>query len=107
HLLNSDAYDIAFVNPNAGSLSTSPVFNVQIVNAIAHEAGHTFGLAHVRTDDKTDFPNNDTLATYDPLAKPDVMSYNSNNDYFNNTAFNLTEANGGSFDASLFPKYDK
>jgi len=28
----------------------------------------------VRTDDGTDFPNNDTLATYDPLAKPDVMS---------------------------------
>jgi hypothetical protein len=106
HPLNSNAYDVAFVNPNAGSLSTSPVFSVEIVNAIAHEAGHTFGLAHVRTDGGTDFPNNNTLATYSPYDAPDVMSYNSNNDYFNNSSFNLTEANGGGINSGLFPQYN-
>jgi len=58
----------------------------------------------LRTDGKTDFPNNDTLATYDPFAPSEVMSYNSNNDYFSNAAFNLTEANGGGFNSSSWSR---
>jgi hypothetical protein len=70
HNINSDPYDVAFVDPVVGS--TNSVTNIlaslstergadsshanifDIKRSIAHEAGHTFGLSHVRTDGKTD-----------------------------------------------------
>jgi hypothetical protein len=73
HRPNSDSYDLAFVDPvgPSGSVSTSV-----IVQYIAHEAGHTFGLAHVLS-----FPDTD------------VMSYNSSNDYFIDTTYDITDLN--------------
>ncbi len=109
HGFNTDPYDLAFVDQNFQGLSTSPVRDASIANDVAHEAGHTFGLAHVRTDGMTDFPANPAnVGTYvasTAAVKPDVMSYISNNDYFSNTAYNLTDANGGGFDTSQFPEY--
>jgi hypothetical protein len=34
------------------------------------------------------------------------MSYDSNNDFFSNTTYNVTDANGTSTDTTLFPDYD-
>jgi len=76
---NGDAYDIGFVDPtyfdfNTGTVRTQSAGD--IVRAIAHEAGHTFGLAHVLSS-----PDND------------VMSYNSFNQAFLNTSYNITDLN--------------
>jgi hypothetical protein len=88
HLLHSDPYNLAFVDPvsiTTGNGSTPwngnyPWVTVnsdsQIADAVAHEAGHTFGLAHV-------------LAS--PVAE--IMSYNSSNSYFANQTFSLTNLN--------------
>src|SRR5262249_3404675 len=59
HTPNSDDHDVAYVDPyyedkNGMSQIWSPG---RIVQGIAHEAGHTFGLAHVRTDQSTTNPN--------------------------------------------------
>ena len=106
HLPNTDPHDIAFVNQDFVSLSTSHVQDLRIVAGIAHEAGHTFGLAHVRTDGVADYPTNAfTGLTYNPDLPPEVMSYDSNDDFFNNTSFNLTEANGTGTNTDLVPKF--
>src|SRR5205085_3805292 len=71
HEINTHPYDIALVDPVAGSSSTFASFVSSyttqtlainptradiagISSAIAHEAGHTFGLEHVRSDGVTD-----------------------------------------------------
>ena len=74
---DSNADDIAFVDPiwlNSGIASVAS--NQWIAQAVAHEAGHTFGLGHV-------------------LASPsnDMMSYNSANSAFLNKTFSLTDQN--------------
>ena len=49
--------------------------------------------AHVRTDGQADYPSNPiTGITYNPDLPPDIMSYDSNNDFFSNTAYTVTEA---------------
>jgi hypothetical protein len=78
HQPNSDPYDLAYVDPiyySGGSTVSKD--NVKIARNIAHEAGHTFGLAHV-------------------LSAPDedVMSYNSKNVQFVNKTFDITDLNG-------------
>jgi hypothetical protein len=75
HRPNSDAYDLAYVDPVYGA-SNSSWGNQQISRAIAHEAGHTFGLAHV-------------LSSPDP----EIMSYDSSNVRFVNKTFNITDLN--------------
>jgi hypothetical protein len=107
HVVNSDAYDVAFVSQGFLGLCTSTDRDAQIANDVAHEAGHTFGLAHVRTDGKSDYPDNpSSTPTYKTTNPPDVMSYDSNNDFFSNTTYNVTDANGTSTDTTLFPDYD-
>jgi hypothetical protein len=88
HILNGDYnHDVAFVCPDtAGDSATAA--------GIAHEAGHTFGLAHVRTDGKTDYTNGTfNNVTFSNDLPPDVMSYDSPNDFFSNSGFNVTIAN--------------
>lgn len=104
HQINSDAYDIAFIDPTFG-VTSDPTKTVSclstittraepthadvatIRSAIVHEAGHTFGLAHVRTDGGTDTTPLGTGST------SDVMSYDSPNQYFANKALTITSAN--------------
>jgi hypothetical protein len=81
HAPNSDAYDLAFVDPvsydppTRGQVTVeSPV---QIGRDVAHEAGHTFGLEHVLTS-----PN------------PDIMSYDFyGSDRFADATYPVTDLN--------------
>lgn len=80
HRPNSHVFDVAFVDPmgkgNNGGW-TNVYDNAEISQSIAHEAGHTFGLAHVRTK---------------PV--PDIMSYDSDDQfYFANRTFAITDLN--------------
>ncbi|OAI48002.1 hypothetical protein AYO44_08070 [Planctomycetaceae bacterium SCGC AG-212-F19] len=88
HAVNSDAYDLSYIDPMQNSTPLSQAAaanpanwtNVQsdalIAQNIAHEVGHTLGLAHVLT-----------------APTPDTMSYNATNAYFANQTFNITDAN--------------
>lgn len=74
---NTNAFDIAYVDPvfaSGGFLVNQG--NSAIAEAVAHEAGHTFGLGHVLS-----------------APSPDTMSYNSANTRFINQTFNLTDLN--------------
>jgi hypothetical protein len=80
HQPNSNPYDLAFVDPMSqnpdGKGWLTRWDNRQISQAIAHEAGHTFGLAHV-------------------LSRPmkEIMSYDAPNRFFANRTFALTDLN--------------
>src|SRR5262249_1231494 len=88
HAPNSDAYDIAFVDPIYYSGGSNVSRGTQwIARAIAHEAGHTFGLVHV-------------------LSNPDqeIMSYDATNVRFVNKTFNITDLN---YNPSTGSNYDE
>jgi hypothetical protein len=79
HIPNSNPYDVGFVDPvfeptPGAALVTRPA--ADIARSIAHEAGHTFGLAHVLS-----------------LPAEDIMSYNSANKFFVNQSFPITDLN--------------
>jgi hypothetical protein len=85
---HAEAYHLAFVDPFQNNKGAIP----DVATAIAHEAGHTFGLAHVRTDGLSDPA---------PLASgtiPEVMSYNrfSGLEYFKDQSLTLTAWNQSS-----------
>jgi hypothetical protein len=77
HQPNSDPFDVSYVDPVYASGGTTASWGVVgIAQAIAHEAGHTFGLDHV-------------LSSPDP----EIMSYDATNVRFVNKTFNLTDLN--------------
>ncbi len=82
HKLNSDTYDMAFVDPvGATSTGTGTVLSDSKIAAdIAHEAGHTFGLAHV-------------LTISNGSSTEEMMSYDSVNHFFSNSTFQITDLN--------------
>jgi hypothetical protein len=90
HRPNSDAYDVAYVDPVFQDAAGGPMktlSNDTISRYIAHEAGHTFGLVHVRTDGQTD-PT--------PLGAgtvPDIMSYTGANQFFADQTLSVTAFN--------------
>src|SRR5262249_16218130 len=91
HVPNSDLYDIAYVQP--AFVPAAAWSNTSIAKAIAHEAGHTFGLVHIRTESIDPTP----LLTLQG-APPEVMSYDSANTRFANKTFAVTDwnyTNGG------------
>lgn len=111
HRPNSDSYDLAFVDPvffDAGSGELDSESTSSIARGIAHEAGHTFGLAHVRTDKLMSNPaagfvlDPTPLPTFDEDGDPlsdnqgtvaDVMSYTDRNQFFADVSLPLTAFN--------------
>ena len=94
HIRNSDPYDLAFVDPSAnnnGAVADTAV-------AIAHEAGHTFGLAHVRTDGVSYLQDGSTQPPSSVSYAPDIMSYDraTNLGYFVDQELPLTGWNATS-----------
>lgn len=95
HRPNSNPFDVAFVDPmgkgkNGGWANANN--NEEISQSTAHEAGHTFGLAHV---------------TSKPVL--DIMSYDADNGFFANRTFAITDLNNTGtvteHDADQFPRW--
>lgn len=84
HAPNSNPWDRAFVDPVRGD-GTSWA-NDRIARVVAHEAGHTFGLVHIRTVGVDPAP----LGTG---TTPEMMSYDSDNLLFANRVFGITAWN--------------
>ncbi len=115
HGFNTNPYDFAFVEQDSFGNASSRAQDLQIVAGIAKEAGFTFGLSQVRTDGLADYPSLPfNGAPFSSALPPDVMSIDSNNDFFSNTPFNVTvgpvtESGGVSAEpiigSALFPQY--
>jgi hypothetical protein len=88
HVPNSDPYDLAFVDP-VGQDATGKWITTQsvatIVQAIGHEAGHTFGLEHVFTGDGS--------GKYSASNPGDMMTYDAPNASFIDMNYSVTDAN--------------
>jgi hypothetical protein len=97
HRPDSDPLHGAFVDPTQAQNNSNLAATAL---SIAHEAGHTFGLEHVRTDGLTDNGGRNALGTG---TVPDVMNYNTTmqggiffQQYFSFRSLNLTDFNAGS-----------
>ncbi len=85
---NSHPFDIAYVDPVFNGDRSQDWGLAKTIQAVAHEAGHTFGLAHVRA-----VGTDPTPVVYSDTNTPDVMSYDSPNTVFRNQTLQLTGAN--------------
>jgi hypothetical protein len=83
HAPNSNPYDLALVDPIDHNSALSWNYE-EIAQAIAHEAGHTFGLGHVVSPDSG--------------AVADIMSYDASNKRFADQFLRLTSRNGDGYD---------
>ncbi len=92
HQPHSDAFNLAFIDP-VGQDGTGALLTVrtalQIAQAIAHEAGHTFGLEHVFTGDGT--------GKYSSSNPGDLMAYDAPITSFLDMNYSVTNVN---YDAS-------
>jgi len=91
HAPNSDAWDTAYVDP----LGSGGYQSMQATaDNIAHEAGHTFGLTHVRTDiPASSGKPADSTTPLGPGTVNEMMSYTDNHVYFANKPFLVTDWN--------------
>jgi hypothetical protein len=98
HAPHSNPFNLAWVDPTSkvdaqGNFITDPTQwtntwdNATITERIAHEAGHTFGLAHV-----------------DSLTIGEMMSYTAENTRFDNIPFQITtlDNNGNSVNPNYY-----
>jgi hypothetical protein len=77
HIRNSDPFDLAYVDPfNVTDANGNDLGPTGYAKAIAHEAGHTFGLAHVRTDG-VDYSSDGQTQPASKSTTPDVMTYDN------------------------------
>jgi hypothetical protein len=94
HQPNSNPNDVGYVDPiglGGGSWSIT-----RIVQAVGHEAGHTFGLAHVRTDGEAD-PTSLGTGRFN-----EMMSYDSINTHFSNRSHAITSYNFNPSTSSVY-----
>jgi hypothetical protein len=94
HVPNSNGYDFAFVDPvlfSGGAIQSRT--NLQIAQSIAHEAGHTFGLSHIRSVGADNPSDSSTVPAFSGTNPPEMMSYDSPNRLFADRTFNMTAAN--------------
>lgn len=81
HEINSDPFNKGFVDPysyNSDTGAESSWSPFQIADVVAHEAGHTFGLAHVLTDGGPDIMSYDSFSTQFQYAVHPVTTLNNN-----------------------------
>jgi hypothetical protein len=88
HRPNSDGNDVAYVASGAPAGTA---------RGVAHEAGHTFGLVHVRTDVDlfSGTFNTDPMPLGGLGTVPDIMSYTGGNNYFKDQSLPITNFNNG------------
>jgi hypothetical protein len=78
HVPNSDDYDLAFIDPVGNFRGSNQTVwdDLSIAQAIIHEAGHSFGLAHVLSS-----------------PTPDLMSYDAGDARVEDQTFPITSNN--------------
>jgi hypothetical protein len=106
HQPNSDPYDIAFVSPGSGANAPGGL-DEEVARSVAHEAGHTFGLAHV-LDTNTDAAGNPIFPDLMNYAGATVKMQRFVNVTLGVTDLNSDPARGGAFDdPNLQPEWNK
>ncbi|MCI0462386.1 MAG: hypothetical protein L0Z62_35995 [Gemmataceae bacterium] len=88
HLPNSNPFDFAFADRRGDARD-----NAHVSRIIAHEAGHTFGLAHVRSDGLQDPTPLGTGTGEEIMDYSSVPANNPPEEFFANRTFTITDFN--------------